>query len=48
MQPMLAKYTASITELKKSPIQLLKYEKIIVEERLNDGEEPIQVDLDNL
>lgn len=83
MQPILANYTASITELKKSPTQLLKdagdeavailnhnvasaylvpsslYEKMMdimddhylrkeVDERLNDGEEPIRVDLDDL
>ena len=83
MQPILANYTASITELKKSPTQLLKdagneavailnhnvpsaylvpsdlYEKMmdvmddyylskIVDERLNDGEEPIRVQLDDL
>jgi antitoxin StbD len=83
MQPILSNYTASITELKKSPTQLLKqagdeavailnhnvasaylvpsslYEKMIdiiddyylakeVEERLNDGEEPIRVDIDEL
>ena len=83
MQPILANYTASITELKKSPTQLLKdagdeavailnhnvvsaylvpsalYEKMmdivddyqlrkIVEERLNDGETPIRVNLDDL
>jgi len=83
MQPILANYTASITELKKSPTQLLKdagdeavailnhnvasaylvpsslYEKMmdivddyylakLVEERLNDGEEPIRVDVDDL
>ncbi|MCK9162673.1 MAG: antitoxin [Arcobacter butzleri] len=83
MQPILANYTASITELKKSPTQLLKdagdeavailnhnvasaylvpaslYEKMIdiiddyhlakiVEERLNDGEKPIRVSLDDL
>lgn len=83
MQPILAKYTASITELKKSPTKLLKdagdeavailnhnvasaylvpsslYEKMmdvmddyylskIVDERLNDGEEPIRVKLDDL
>ncbi len=83
MQPILSNYTASITELKKSPTQILQqagdeavailnhnvtsaylvptalYEKImdiiddyhlsiIVEERLNDGEEPIQVSLDDL
>ena len=83
MQPILANYTASITELKKSPTQLLKdagdeavailnhnvasaylvpsslYEKMmdivddyylakLVEERLNDGEEPIRVDIDDL
>lgn len=83
MQPILANYIASITELKKSPTQLLKdagdeavailnhnvasaylvpsalYEKMIdvmddyylskiVEERLNDGKEPIRVELDDL
>lgn len=83
MQPILANYTASITELKKSPTQLLKdagdeavailnhnvasaylvpsalYEKMmniiddyylaqIVKERLNDGEEPIRVNIDEL
>ena len=83
MQPILANYTASITELKKSPTQLLKdagdeavailnhnvasaylvpsalYEKMIdvmddyylgeiVEERMNDGEKPIRVELDDL
>ena len=83
MQPILANYTASITELKKSPTQLLKdagdetvailnhniasaylvpsalYEKMmdivdeyhlskIVDERLNDGSEPIRVDIDDL
>lgn len=83
MQPILSNYTASITELKKSPTQLLKqagdeavailnhnvvsaylvpsslYEKMIdiiddyylaqeVEERLNDGEEPIRVNVDEL
>ena len=83
MQPILANYTASITELKKSPTQLLKdtgdeavailnhnvataylvpsalYEKMmdivddyqlrkIVEERLNDGETSIRVNLDDL
>jgi len=83
MQPILANYTASITELKRSPTQLLKdageeavailnhnvasaylvpsalYENMmdivdeynlakIVEERLNDGEEPIRVSLDDL
>ena len=83
MQPILSNYTASITELKKSPTQLLKqagdeavvilnhnvasaylvpsslYEKMIdiiddyylakeVEERLNDGEEPIKVNIDEL
>ena len=83
MQPILANYTASITELKKSPTQLLKdagdeavailnhnvasaylvpsalYEKMMdivddyqlrktVEERLNDGETPIRVNLDDL
>ena len=83
MQPILSNYTASITELKKSPTQLLNqagdqavailnhnvasaylvpsslYEKMIdiiddyylakeVEERLNDGEESIKVDVDEL
>lgn len=83
MQPVLSNYTASITELKKSPTQLLKqagdeaiailnhnvisaylvpsslYEKMIdiiddyclakeVEERLNDGEEDIVVNIDKL
>ncbi|MDD2789219.1 MAG: type II toxin-antitoxin system Phd/YefM family antitoxin [Sulfurimonas sp.] len=83
MQPILANYTASITELKKSPTQLLKdagdeavailnhnvasaylvpaalYEKMmdvmddyylskIVDERLNDGEESIRVNIDDL
>ena len=83
MQPILSNYTASITELKKSPTQLLKqagdeavailnhnvasaylvpsslYEKMIdiiddyylaqeVEERLNDGEEPVRVNIDEL
>ena len=83
MQPILANYTASITELQKSPTQLLKdagdeavailnhnvtsaylvpsglYEKMmdimddyylskIVDERLNDGEKPIRVNLDDL
>ncbi|QOP42667.1 antitoxin [Sulfurimonas sediminis] len=83
MQPMLANYTASITELKQSPTQLLKdagneaiailnhnvasaylvpsdlYAKMIdiiddyyltqaVEERYNDGEKPIRVDIDDL
>ena len=83
MQPILANYTASITELKKSPTQLLKdagdeavailnhnvasaylvpselYGKMmdivddyhiskIVDERLNDGSEPIKVNIDDL
>lgn len=83
MQPILSNYTASITELKKSPTQLLKnagnqavailnhnvasaylvpshlYEKMIdiiddyylakeVQERLNDKQEPIRVELDEL
>ena len=83
MQPILSNYTASITELKKSPTQLLKqagdeavailnhnvasaylvpsdlYEKMIdiiddyylakeVEERLNDGEQPVRVNIDEL
>ena len=83
MQPMLANYTASITELKQSPTQLLKdagneaiailnhnvtsaylvpcelYTKMMdiiddhylaqeVEKRLNDGEKPIRVDIDDL
>jgi len=83
MQPILANYTASITELKKSPTQLLQnagdeaiailnhnvtsaylvpsslYEKMMdviddyylemeVKERLNDGMEPIRVDIDEL
>ena len=83
MQPILANYTASISELKKSPTQLLNeagdeaiailnhniasaylvpsklYEKMmdiiddyylgkIVEERLNDGEDPIPVNIDDL
>ena len=83
MQPILANYTASITELKKSPTQLIQeagdeaiailnhnvasaylvpaqlYEKLmdivddyqlrkIVEERLNDKEEPIRVNIDDL
>lgn len=83
MQPILSNYTASITELKKSPTQLLKdagdeavailnhnvasaylvpsslYEKMmeiiddyyltkVVETRLQDGEKPIRVDIDDL
>jgi len=83
MQPILSSYTASITELKKSPTQLLKdagdeavailnhnvasaylvpshlYEKMIniiddyylvkeVQERLNDDQKPIRVELDEL
>jgi len=83
MRPILANYTASITELKKSPSQLLKdagneavailnhivpsaylvpsalYEKMmdiiddyhlskIVDERLQDGEKPIRVNVDDL
>ena len=83
MQPILSNYTASITELKKSPTQLIKqagdeaiailnhnvtsaylvpsslYEKMIdiiddyylskeVEERLNDGEKPVRVNIDEL
>ena len=83
MQPILSNYTASITELKKSPMQLLKdaddeavailnhnvasaylvpsslYEKMIdiideyyltkeVETRLQDGEKPIKVAIDDL
>ena len=83
MQPILSRYTASITELKKSPTQLLKdagdeavailnhnvasaylvpshlYEKMIniiddyylikeVQERLNDDQKPIRVELDEL
>ena len=83
MQPILSNYTASITELKKSPTQLLKqagdeavailnhnvasaylvpsslYEKMMdiiddyylakeVEERLNDGEKSIKIDIDEL
>ena len=83
MQSVLANYTASITELKQSPTQLLKdagneaiailnhnvtsaylvpsdlYAKMIdiiddhflaqeVEKRLNDGEKPIRVDIDDL
>ncbi len=83
MQTILANYTASITELKKSPTKLLEeagdeviailnhnvpsaylvpsayYEKMMdivddyylardVEERLNDGEEPIRVNIDDL
>jgi len=83
MQPILSNYTASITELKKSPTQLLKkagdeavailnhnvtsaylvpsslYEKMIdiiddyylskeVEERLNDGEKSVRVNIDDL
>lgn len=83
MQPILSNYTASITELKKSPTQLLKqagdeavailnhnvasaylvpsslYEKMMdiiddyylakeVEERLNDGEESVRVNIDEL
>lgn len=83
MNTILANYTASITELKKSPTELLKnagdeaiailnhnspsaylipsktYEKLmeiveeyqlskIVEERLNDSEKPIKVDIDEL
>jgi len=83
MQPILANYTASISELKKSPTKLLNeagdeavailnhniacaylvpsklYEKMmdivddyylskIVEERLNDGEKPIRVNIDDL
>jgi antitoxin StbD len=83
MRPILANYTVSITELKKSPSQLLKdagneavailnhnvpsaylvpsalYEKMmdiiddyhlskIVDERLQDGEKPIRVNVDDL
>ena len=83
MQPILSNYTASITELKKSPSQLLKdagneavailnhnvpsaylvpselYAKMIeiiddyylvkeVQERLNDNQKPIRVDIDDL
>ena len=83
MQPILANYTSSISELKKSPTKLLNeagdeavailnhniasaylvpsklYEKMmdivddyhlskIVEERLNDGETPIAVNIDDL
>jgi antitoxin StbD len=83
MKPILAGYTASITELKKSPTQLLSeagneaiailnhnvpsaylvpselYEKMIdmideyhlaktVEQRLNDNEKPVKVELDEL
>lgn len=83
METILANYTASITELKKSPTELLKnagdeaiailnhntisaylvpsqtYEKLmeivedyhlskIVEERLKDNENPIEVKLDEL
>jgi antitoxin StbD len=83
MQPILANYTASISELKKSPTQLLNnagdeaiailnhnvasaylvpsklYEKMmdivddyylgkLVEERLNDGDKPIRVNIDDL
>ena len=83
MQPILANYTASITELKKSPTQLLKdagdeavailnhtvaseylmpsdlYERMMdivddyylrgmIDERLNDGEKPIRVNIDDL
>lgn len=83
MNTILANYTASITELKKSPTELLKnagdeaiailnhnspsayllpaktYEKLmeiveeyqlskLVEERLNDGEKTIKVDIDEL
>jgi len=83
MQPILSNYTASITELKKSPSQLLKdagdeavailnhnvtsaylvpselYAKMIdiiddynlakeVDERLNDKQKPIRIDIDDL
>jgi len=83
MQPILANYTASISELKRSPTQLLQeagdetvailnhnvasaylvpsklYEKMmdimddyqlrkIIDERLDDGEEPIKVKIDDL
>ena len=83
MQTILANYTASITELKKSPTKLLEdagnepiailnhnspsaylvpseyFEKIMdivddyhlaqeVAERLNDGEKPIRVNIDDL
>ena len=83
MQPILSNYTASITELKKSPTQLLNdagdeviailnhnipsaylvpsklYEKMMdiiddyhlsleVEKSLNDGDNPIKVNLDDL
>lgn len=83
MQEILANYAVSITELKKSPAQVLKqanngavailnhnvassylipsdvYEKMldiiddyylskIIDERLNDGEEPISVSIDDL
>ncbi len=83
MQPILANYTASITELKKSPTQILNeagdevvailnhnipsaylvpsklYEKMMdiiddyylsleVEKSLNDGDNPIKVNLDDL
>ena len=83
MQSILSNYSVSISELKKSPSQILKeagneavailnhnvpsaylvpselYEKMVdvmddyylsklVEERLNDNEEPIQVNIDDL
>ena len=83
MQPILANYTASISELKRSPTQLLQeagdeavailnhnvasaylvpselYKKMmdivddyqlrkIIDERLNDGEEPIEVNINDL
>jgi antitoxin StbD len=83
MQPILSKYTASITELKKSPTQLLKdagdeaiailnhnvtsaylvpsslYEKMMeiiddyylskeIDIRLQDGEKPVKVEIDDL
>ncbi len=83
MQPILSNYSASITELKKSPTQLLQqagdeaiailnhnvpsaylvpssvYEKMMdiiddyylakeVEQRLNDTQKPIKVDIDDL
>ena len=84
MQPILANYTASISELKRSPTQILQeagddeavailnhnvasaylvpsklYEKMmdvmddyylrkIIDERLNDAQEPIEVNIDDL
>jgi antitoxin StbD len=83
MQPILSNYTASISELKKSPTKILKeagnesvailnhniasaylvpskvYEKLmdivedyhlskIVQERLDDKEEPIRVNIDDI